>query len=173
MRAIEHPFVNVRYAEDQEEYQTLPCFRTKDGQIIAAFRLDEEEMEQIKKTGVIYLKVHTFNKPLQPIGMNLLNPFPPDQKTLDCSCGNIELDPGYPIEVEGKLVAHCRHCFMEKGPEDDEMRKAMVMQKEIGKAQRQGYRRIPEDHKVPTKGFEYISFGEISLYREEQKEEEE
>ena len=75
MKAIEFPEANVKYAENQDEYQTLPAHKTEHGVVICCFELDEKELEQVKESGKIYLQLHTFNHPLQPIGLTCLNPF--------------------------------------------------------------------------------------------------
>ena len=69
---------NVKFAENQDEYQTLPAYAVpndKYGQIVTSFKLSEKEIKQVIETGTIYLRFLTFNKPLQPIGQDLLNPF--------------------------------------------------------------------------------------------------
>lgn len=67
---------NVVFAEDQEEYTSLPAlFEEEDGKATFSFKLSEEEIKQIVETGTIYLSVLTFGRPLQPIGPSLLNPF--------------------------------------------------------------------------------------------------
>ena len=77
MKAVEFDEVNVRIAEDQEEYQTLPAHKKVgvNGEMIMRFKLSKEEREQVREEGEIWLKILTFGKPLQPIGMDLLDPF--------------------------------------------------------------------------------------------------
>ncbi|MDM8204275.1 hypothetical protein QUW03_07820 [Faecalicoccus acidiformans] len=58
--------VNVEYAKDQEEYQTLPVHRFKDGMICGCIVLDDNELEAVLKEGKIYFSILTFNQPLQP-----------------------------------------------------------------------------------------------------------
>lgn len=68
MKAVEFPQVNVRLAEDQPEYETLPVYHNyKEGTITYCFELDNDELEQVGKTGKIWLKQKTFNTPMQPI----------------------------------------------------------------------------------------------------------
>jgi hypothetical protein len=59
--------VNVTYAEDQPEYQPLPVQRFPDGEVISCWELSEQEIETITKNKCFYIKVSTFNTPLQPI----------------------------------------------------------------------------------------------------------
>lgn len=77
MKAIEFPGVNVRIAEKQEEYETLPAYvdqSQKSTPVLMCFKLDEDEMEQVKESGQIWLTILTFGGPLQPIGMKCLKP---------------------------------------------------------------------------------------------------
>lgn len=73
MKAIEFTGHNVKIAEDQPEYETLPAlFNKQEGSMTFCFELDEPELEQVKKTGKIWIKQLTFGKALQPIGMSCL-----------------------------------------------------------------------------------------------------
>jgi hypothetical protein len=101
MKAIEFPGVNVRIAEDQTEYQTLPALAGKipmdvcpdcNGQaegcqtcegdgfltccdgITCCFKLTPEELAEIARTGIIWHTVLTFGQPLQPQSMSLQRP---------------------------------------------------------------------------------------------------
>jgi len=73
MKSVEFKEVNVRIAEDQPEYETLPAFHNKDeGSITFCFELDPDELEQVGKTGRIFIKQLTFNNPMQPIAGSCL-----------------------------------------------------------------------------------------------------
>lgn len=73
MRAIEFDKVNLRIAEDQPEYETLPVFHDpKEGSVTFCFELSPDELEQVGKTGCIWIKQLTFNKAMQPIGGSCL-----------------------------------------------------------------------------------------------------
>jgi hypothetical protein len=64
---------NVVFAEDQPEYQPLPALRYPQdfcGTVITCWQLDAEELEEVKRTGKIYLSQMTFNTPLQPVLMS-------------------------------------------------------------------------------------------------------
>lgn len=101
MEAIEFPGANVRIAEGQDEYQTLPAFAgpipfiecaaclVKPNQacehcngtgflsvpgITCCFKLTPEELAEVNRTGVIWHTVLTFGKPLQPQSMSLQRP---------------------------------------------------------------------------------------------------
>ena len=68
MEATEFDEVNVRIAEDQPEFITLPAyFNSKDGSLTYCFRFTEADLERIKKEGVVYFKQYTGGKPMQPI----------------------------------------------------------------------------------------------------------
>ena len=67
MKAIEFPEVNVRIAENQPEYETIPAnFRqyedTNLHEVAMCIQLDEEERKQVAETGCIWLTI------LQPEG---------------------------------------------------------------------------------------------------------
>ena len=73
MKAKEFKEVNVRFAENQEEYETLPVYcNTEEGSAMFCFELSDEEKARIAETGELYVKVLTFNKPLQPIAMSCI-----------------------------------------------------------------------------------------------------
>lgn len=77
MTATDFKEVNLRIAEHQEEYQTLPvCIDLEEPEhkAIMCFKLDENEIKQVNETGEIWISVLTFGKPFQPIGMSLLKP---------------------------------------------------------------------------------------------------
>ncbi len=71
MQAIEFPEVNVRIAEHQEEYETLPAFwDKKQGSMTFCFKLTEEEINRIYATGEIWFKQLTFGQPMNPITLS-------------------------------------------------------------------------------------------------------
>ena len=73
MIAKEFDEVNVRIAENQDEYETLPAFcNTQEGTAMVCFELDEDEKKQVTETGLIYMKVLTGNGKLQPIAMSVI-----------------------------------------------------------------------------------------------------
>lgn len=72
MKAINFPEQNIALAKDQDEYNTLPIFwNTKEASATFAFQLDEAELAEIQKTGVIWLKQLTFGRPFQPISISV------------------------------------------------------------------------------------------------------
>ena len=69
MKAIEFSGVNLRIAEHQPEYETLPANVQPDHlgiglQVTMCFELDDEDKKQIAETGQIWLQI------LQPVGRN-------------------------------------------------------------------------------------------------------
>lgn len=80
MKAVEFKECNVEIAKNQKEYKTLPAFVDKEiGTVTACFELNSDELKQVRRTNKIWLTLLTFNKPLQPIQMSLLNPFEKDK----------------------------------------------------------------------------------------------
>lgn len=68
MKAVDFKEVNVRLRQDQPQYKTLPAYYNKEEKSMTfCFELNPDELEQIGKTGKIFLKQLTFNQPLQPI----------------------------------------------------------------------------------------------------------
>ncbi|MEA4821904.1 MAG: hypothetical protein VB122_06760 [Erysipelotrichales bacterium] len=57
---------NVKFAENQNEYPTLPAHVFPNGVVACTLELTDEEIEEIVKTKKVYLSMLTFNKPLQP-----------------------------------------------------------------------------------------------------------
>lgn len=77
MKAIEFKEVNLRIAENQPEYETLPVhvdFEDHKTPITMCFELDEEERKQVAETGRIWIKQLTFGKPFPPILMSFMKP---------------------------------------------------------------------------------------------------
>ncbi len=73
MEAIEFEECNLKIAEHQPEFQTLPVFHDPEkGSIVYCMELDEAEIKQVRETGRIYIKQITGNKKMQPIGLSCL-----------------------------------------------------------------------------------------------------
>lgn len=62
------------YAKDQPEYQPLPVFREDDGTVLSRWHLTWRERLTVLFRGDIYLWISTFNKPLQPVLMDVERP---------------------------------------------------------------------------------------------------
>lgn len=77
MKAIEFPEVNVRIAEDQPQYETLPVYiDTEDPTTptTMCIELDKEERKQVAETGRIWITTLTFMQQFHPIKMSFLKP---------------------------------------------------------------------------------------------------
>lgn len=64
----------VVYAENQPEYLPLPCIKDSDGVILTRWKLSWKERWLALWKGNIYLSVMTFNKPLQPLLIEVIPP---------------------------------------------------------------------------------------------------
>ena len=73
MEPVKFEECNVVYGDNQEEYVGLPAHKTPDGQVLMCFQLDEDEIEEMRKTGKMWISLLTFNKPLQPICLSSKN----------------------------------------------------------------------------------------------------
>jgi len=67
MKIITFPECNTTYAKDQPEYLPLPAHKTNNGVVTSCWGLSFWERLKVALLGRIYLKVLTFNKPLQPL----------------------------------------------------------------------------------------------------------
>jgi len=73
MQPKEFPEVNVRIAEHQDEFVTLPArFNVKDGTMTFCFELSDDEINRIRATREIWFSVLTYGQPLQPIMLSTL-----------------------------------------------------------------------------------------------------
>ena len=77
MEAIKFKECNSDYAENQDEYITLPAHKTKDGQgqVTTCWKLSLGERCKLLFSGKIYLQILTFNNPLQPLKMSIEKPY--------------------------------------------------------------------------------------------------
>ena len=71
MKAIDFSLSNTKYAENQDEYLTLPAHKSKDGIVTSCWKATLIERFKFLFTGKIWLSVMTFNKPLQPLKMDI------------------------------------------------------------------------------------------------------
>jgi hypothetical protein len=69
-----HDLPVTNFAESQDEYQTLPTFRQDDGTVLTRWRLTLKERLTIFLHGDLYVFTLTFNKPLQPISLQVERP---------------------------------------------------------------------------------------------------
>lgn len=74
MDPIEFKEVNVRIAEKQDEYVTLPANVDAEGAVSFCMKLSKDEVIEILETGHVWLQVLTFNNPLQPMKLSVSKP---------------------------------------------------------------------------------------------------
>lgn len=70
---LNHPR-EIIYAKDQPQYKPLPAFRWKDGTVVTKWHLSFKERIKLLFSGHIYLTLKTFNQPLQPVRLTLIEP---------------------------------------------------------------------------------------------------
>lgn len=68
MKAIQFKDANTNYAEDQEQYKTLPTLKLdgEEGYVISCWKLNFWERIQVLFFGRIWVSLMTHNKPLTP-----------------------------------------------------------------------------------------------------------
>ena len=66
MKPIKFKEANVTFAENQPEYIPLPAWKSDDGIVISCWKLNWKERFKLLINGKIWLRILTFNKPLQP-----------------------------------------------------------------------------------------------------------
>lgn len=69
MEAIKFKGANVVFAENQEDYKSLPAMYDKtrhEGVVVTCYRLSFIERVRVLFRGRIWLGIMTFNNPLQP-----------------------------------------------------------------------------------------------------------
>jgi hypothetical protein len=69
-----HDLPVTEYAKGQDEYLTLPAFRQEDGTVLTRWRLTWKERLHIFLRGDLYLFTLTFNRPLQPVSLQVERP---------------------------------------------------------------------------------------------------
>ncbi len=67
MKPIKFTECNFTYAKNQPPYLPLPAHKTDNGLVTSCWSLSILERLRVLFTGRIYLKMLTFNKPLQPL----------------------------------------------------------------------------------------------------------
>lgn len=64
----------VVFAKDQPQYIPLPAHITEDGIVITRWRLSFMERLRLMLGGSLWLSVMTFNRPLQPVKLDVQCP---------------------------------------------------------------------------------------------------
>ncbi len=64
------------FAEHQDQYENLPTYKYDDaeGTVLSRWKLSWRERLRILFTGDMYLRVMTFNRPLQPVMLQVEKP---------------------------------------------------------------------------------------------------
>lgn len=75
MTPIKFPEANTVFAKDQPEYIPLPACVTAEGMVISCWLLSDEEINELAKTRLLWIKQLTFGDPLQPLLPQAENPF--------------------------------------------------------------------------------------------------
>ena len=74
MKPIEFDGQNAEFAKNQIEYINLPA-RLEDGVVTTCWSLSWRERLQVLFRGVVWLRVLTWDKPLQPLQMMTERPY--------------------------------------------------------------------------------------------------
>lgn len=90
--------INVKIAENQKQYSTLPA-NYASGLTAFAFELSEEDIEKILKHKRIYISLLTFGKPMNPINIAV----DPDEFDESCKWNREEV-------LKEQNAETCRHC---------------------------------------------------------------
>lgn len=64
----------VIFAKDQPQYAPLPASLDADGLVMTEWEPTEEELDALAMGGRIRIWLHTFNRPLQPIRVEVAPP---------------------------------------------------------------------------------------------------
>ena len=68
MKLANFPEQNTVVARDQSRYIPIPAYHNRqEGSLTMCIKLSDDELNRVKATGEVWLKVLTFNKPMQPI----------------------------------------------------------------------------------------------------------
>ena len=66
MKAIKFKEQNCVFAEDQDEYHSLPALKSDDGEVVFCMGMTFKERLRVLFTGKIWVSLQTFRKPLTP-----------------------------------------------------------------------------------------------------------
>jgi len=66
--------MNALYGKDQPEYFPLPVHKTDGGTVTSCWKLSLFERIQVLFGGTIWLRMLTFNQPLQPLKLSIRCP---------------------------------------------------------------------------------------------------
>lgn len=83
MEIVEFKEVNVRYAEHQLEYLTLPAHRTDEGIVTCCWKCSWKERLRVLFTGKFFIQLMTFNQPLTPLRPSVTNPLHDESERIE------------------------------------------------------------------------------------------
>jgi len=66
MQPVKFKGSNIVFAENQPEYLPLPAFKDESGEVVTCWKMTWRERLKFLFSGRLYLRVLTFNQPLQP-----------------------------------------------------------------------------------------------------------
>jgi hypothetical protein len=75
MQPIPFKEMNMVFAKDQPEYDSLPGYRDHDGMVISCWAASWRERVRFFLFGKVWVSILTFNSPLQPIRLQVEYPF--------------------------------------------------------------------------------------------------
>lgn len=75
MNPIEFEQQTDVFGKDQAEYNPLPSHVSPGGIVTSCWRLNDVELAEVKRTGVVWVSQLTFCTPLQPIILQAFMPF--------------------------------------------------------------------------------------------------
>ena len=71
MKPIEFKGQNLIIAKDQPEYNNLPAFHdSKTGTVVFCYKLTPDERIEMMNNGLVWVRLLTFNNPMQPIALS-------------------------------------------------------------------------------------------------------
>ena len=76
MKPIKFDWQNTTYAEDQDDYISLPAYRCNDeyGRTVFCWKMTWRERIKVLFTGKVWQQTLTFNRPLQPVKLDADSP---------------------------------------------------------------------------------------------------
>lgn len=83
----------IEAGKNQPEYNNLPVLNLGEGVLLSRWKLTEEELAIIQKTGDLYVFIHTFGHPVQPINLQAEEPRDGDEVV-----PFVEVDPDDPTK---------------------------------------------------------------------------
>lgn len=71
--------INVRIAENQEEYITLPAHKTDDGRVVCCFHVTPDQIADMARTGRLWIQLFAQGH-INPFTIHTKSPFPQDNE---------------------------------------------------------------------------------------------